>query len=814
MKVLQREGAGGHPMKRSAVRVLALAGVAAMALSGCTAAPAQQGTQSPTPSAAQSVSETTTGDYTEREVNDGTTTFKVVDNPGDGPTLSYGAESGVTLLEEEIEGAMYAFKDMNANGELDTWEDWRVDATERAADLAGQMSVEQIAGLMLFSSHERTPADGLTDAQKTYLSESNLRAVLNAAGSDAKVTVPWVNEMQAFVETLSTEDTPYVPVNFASDPRSTAGSGGYNADGADISRWPSNLGLAATFNAEHTQNFGEMASAEYRALGISTALSPQIDLATEPRWLRVGGTFGEDAAQAAELAAAYVDGFQGTGGEDAWGTESVNAMIKHFAGDGPGEGGREAHTDAGKYGVYPGDNLAEHVSVFQGALDSAAVMTAYSIALDADGEPLFEDRMGTAYDASRMAILREDNSYQGVIVTDWGVMTGAKDEGAFIGTAWGAEELSPAERYVEVLGTGHDMFGGVNDATFLLEAADLWQQKFEAGELEMDAETRFQESGARILTMFFNPGLYESAFLDPEQSAETLASEDKVEAGYAAQLDSVVMLKNDDGTIAAAEAAQWSDKTVYIPQSYDVGTASIFGEPAYTEGPTMDLDVAAKYFSKVVTDEVEKDADGKVVGYTAPDLSDVDLVLVGMDSPVAGVVFGNSGFDAATGEWYPLSLQYRPYTADGENVRKVSISGDLLEDGTKQNRSYFGNTSRISNEADLDSFERAVAAVEASGKDIPVVTVLKAANPVIPAEFEAKSDAIVVGFGTSDQALIEVSLGLYEPKGRLPIQFPADMDTVEKQFEDVAKDVTPYTDANGNAYDYGFGLNYAGPIAG
>ena len=88
------------------------------------------------------------------------------------------------------------------------------------------MSIEQIAGLMLFSSHERSPQDGLTDAQKTYLSESNLRAVLNAAGSDAKVTVPWVNSMQAYVETLATADTPYVPVNFASDPRSTAGSGG------------------------------------------------------------------------------------------------------------------------------------------------------------------------------------------------------------------------------------------------------------------------------------------------------------------------------------------------------------------------------------------------------------------------------------------------------------------------------------------------------------------------------------------------------------------------------------------------------------
>lgn len=783
-----------------AAGVAAFAGLTAIALVGCTASTAE-----PDPS---------TGDtYAEREVTDGTTTFMVVDNPGDGATLSYGVDSGIALLEEEVDGATYAFKDMNANGELDVWEDWRVEATERAADLAAQMSIEQIAGLMLFSSHERSPADGLTDAQKTYLSESNLRAVLNAAGSNADETVPWVNAMQAYVETLATEDTPYVPVNFASDPRSTAGSGGYNAEGADISRWPSNLGLAATFDAEHTQNFGEMASAEYRALGITTALSPQIDLATEPRWLRVGGTFGEDADLNTELTAAYVDGFQGTGGEAVWGTESVNAMIKHWAGDGPGEGGREAHTEAGKYGVYPGGNLEEHTQAFLGSLDSAAVMTAYSIALDANGEPLFGERVGTAYDDGRMAILREDNAYEGVVVTDWGVMSGSGDEGAFFGMAWGAEALAPAERYVDVLATGHDMFGGVNDATFILEAADLWQEKFEAGDLDVDAETRFQESATRILTMFFNPGLYESAFLDPEVSAEVLASDDKVEAGYAAQLDSVVMLKNDGETISAAEAADWADKTVYIPRSFDTGHTSLFGEAAYTEAPGLTVETAEQYFAEVVTDEAVTDADGVVTSYTAPDLSDVDIVLVGMASPNAGATFGNSGHDPETGEWYPLSLQYRPYTADGANVRQVSLSGDLLPDGTKENRSYFGNTSQVSNEADLDAFERAVAAVEASGKDIPVVTVLKAINPVIPAEFEARSDAIVVGFGTSDQALIEVALGLYEPQGRLPIQFPADMDTVEAQQEDVAKDMTPYTDASGNAYDYGFGLSWSGPIA-
>ncbi|MGO3815180.1 MAG: glycoside hydrolase family 3 C-terminal domain-containing protein, partial [Cellulosimicrobium funkei] len=499
-------------------------------------------------------------------------------------------------------------------------------------------------------------------------------------------------------------------------------------------------------------------------------------------------------------------------GQDGWGPESVNAMIKHWAGDGPGEGGREAHTDAGKYGVYPGGNFDAHTEAFLGSLDSAAVMSAYSIALDGAGEPLFGERVGTAYDDTRMNLLREENGYQGVVVTDWGVTTGMNDEGAVIATGWGAEDLTKEQRHYEILKTGHDMFGGNNDVAPVLAAHEMWQADFEAGTNDVDADTRFRESGARILTMFFNPGLYENAYLDLDESTSILASDDKVDAGYAAQLDSVVLLKNDGETVTAADAEAWKDKTVYIPRSFNTGFASSFGPGEYTEGAGIDLEVAEQYFGTVLTDEAVTDADDKVTSYTAPDLSDVDLVLVGMDSPDNGGTFSNIGHDLENDTWYPLSLQYRPYTADGPNVRQTSISGDLLPDGTRQNRSYFGSTSKIANESDLDAFERAVAAVEATGKDIPVVTVLKATNPVVPAEFEAASDAIVVGFGTSDQALLEVVLGLHEPQGRLPVQFPKDMDTVEAQQEDVAKDMTPYTDAAGNAYDYGFGLSYGGPI--
>jgi beta-glucosidase len=752
--------------------------------------------------------------FTTREVSDGKTDFVVVTNPDGGATLSYGAESGIELLTEEVDGTKLAFKDMNGNGELDTWEDWRVASEERAADLAEDLSIEQIAGLMLFSSHERSPADGLTDAQKEYMADSRLRNVLNAGPNDVKANVTWSNQLQEYAESLATDDEPYVPVNFSSDPRSTAESGGnYNASG-DISRWPSNLGLAATFDPETMTEFATMVSAEYRALGIGTALSPQIDLATDPRWLRVDGTFGENVELASEMAQAYVDGFQATPGTEGWGDESVNAMIKHWAGDGPGEGGRESHTEAGKYGVYPGDNFDAHAQVFLGAMDSAAVMTAYSVALGADGQPLGGgDRMGSAYDSYRTDLLRQN--FTGVVVTDWGVTAGGNtDPDALIGTSWGADDLTVEQRHYAILQNGVDMFGGNNAVEPVLAAYDLWQADFEAGLNEVDADTRFRETGTRVLNMLFQPGLYENPYLDLDESTSIVASEDKLAAGYEAQLDSVVMLKNDADTIAAAEAGDWADKTVYIPRNFDTGQAGLFGPGEYSEGPGLTVEIAEQYFGKVVTDEAVMDENDQVTSYTAPDLSDVDLVLVGMDSPSSGAVFANSGHDETTGEWYPLSLQYRPYTADGANVRQVSISGDILADGTQENRSYFGHTSRTSNEADLDAFERAVAAVEASGKDIPVITVLKAKNPTVPAEFEAKSDAIIVGFGVSDQALIETAIGLHEPQGRLPIAFPASMDAVEKQLEDVQEDTDPYVDAAGNSYLFGFGLNYSGPIAG
>ncbi|MFV0425460.1 MAG: glycoside hydrolase family 3 N-terminal domain-containing protein [Beutenbergiaceae bacterium] len=768
----------------------------ALALSACLASP---GPQADLPG------------FSTAEISDGTTAFTLVTNPGTGPTLSVGAE-GFELIELVVDGVRMAFKDMDGDGELDPWEDWRLDPQERAADLVPQLSSEQLAGLMLFSLHERSPGDGLTDAQRAYLDRSRLRNVLHAGSSDVESSVPWTNQMQAFAETLATDAEPYIPVNVSSDPRSDAVNN-YTGHGGTISTWPAALGLAATFSPDTVRQFGRIASAEYRALGITHALSPQADLASEPRWLRNSGTFGEDPQMTAQLVAAYVEGFQGTYSPDGqalgWGAGSVATTVKHFPGDGRGEGGRDSHTESGQYAIMSTADDGDQLAPFQGALDSAAIMTAYSILTDVQGGPAYgEDLVGSGFNTRVLELLREDLGYTGIAVADWGVITGGStDPDALFGMPWGMEDVPVPDRILRALRTGHDTLGGFNQLDPVLTAHQMWQVAYQDGEVAVDADTRFQISAQRTITMLMRLGLYESPFQDVQLASEVVGNADFVAAGWRAQLDSIVVAKNQAEAISCDSGIDAASLTVYIPQTHrQIAQGVVTAEPT-SYGPSLDLDVAQQYFGTVVTDEVLLDSNAVVSGYQAPDLSDVDLVVVGMDGPDNGDFFASPGLDLDDGQYYPLSLQYRPYLAEGESVRQVSIAGDRRADGSQEDRSYAGNAARISNEADLEALERAVAQVRLTGRQIPVVVALSANGPVIPREFEPLADAIVVGFGVSDAALLELITGSQDSTGRLPMTFPSSMATVEANREDVPFDLDPYRDSQGNPWEYGYGLS-------
>ena len=206
----------------------------------------------------------------------------------------------------------------------------------------------------------------LSDNQRDFLTNDGVRHVLITSVESPEAAARWNNNLQALVEGTGLG----IPANNSSDPRHrTRAEAEFNAgSGGEISMWPDSIGLAATFDPDLVQQFGEIASKEYRALGIATALSPQIDLATEPRWFRFSGTFGEDPDLATDMARTYVEGFQSSETDAAvegrWGYQSVNAMAKHWPGGGPGEAGRDAHFGFGKYAVYPGGNFDLHLLPF------------------------------------------------------------------------------------------------------------------------------------------------------------------------------------------------------------------------------------------------------------------------------------------------------------------------------------------------------------------------------------------------------------------------------------------------------------------
>lgn len=724
-----------------------------------------------------------------------------------GATLGYSPQSGVQLLEQDG----YRFKDLNRDGKLDKYEDWRLTPEERAQDLAAQLSVEEIAGLMLYSAHQSIPgvsrsghfmgstyngttleesgltSADLTDQQKKFLGEDNLRAVLVTTVESPEVAAKWNNNVQAYVEGLGHG----IPANNSSDPRHTVSADAeYNyGAGGTISLWPSSLGIAATFDPAAMKRFGQIASREYRALGIATALSPQVDIATDPRWSRFSGTFGDDSNLATDMARAYCDGFQTSPAdksvEGAWGYESVNAMVKHWYGYGAQEGGRDSHFCYGKYAVYPGNNLEEHLKPFtegsfkldDGTGMASAVMPIYSILWN---QSLLGENVGGSYSKWMIAEqLREKYHFDGVACTDWNIMFDNNAVESFGGMCWGVENVPVAERHFMILEAGVDQFGGQNDKGPVLEAYQMWVDKYG----KESADQRFQRSAYRLLLNVFRVGLFENPYLDPTETTAIVGCPEYMEAGYDVQQKSVVMLKNHKQTLPVAEK-----KNVYVPKRHFVKSMGFFGPTGEDKWDyPISLDLVKKYYNVV------------------DDPKDADFALVLINEPSSGAGYDVADRNKGGNGYVPVSLQYNDYTAT--YARKTSIAGgDPKENFT--NRSYRGKTVKTANKDDM----KLVLDTRKLMGSKPVVVALNTGRPVVVSEFEGAADALLLTFTVENQVVLDIISGKVEPSGLLPMDMPVSMKAVEEQCEDVAHDFECYKDADGNTYRFAYGLNWSGVI--
>ena len=392
------------------------------------------------------------------------------------------------------------------------------------------------------------------------MKDDNLRAVLITKVESPVIAAEWSNNVQAYVEGLGHG----IPANNSSDPRhETTANAEYNyGAGGDISHWPTSLGMAATFNPELVFDFGKIAAKEYRALGITTALSPQVDLASEPRWTRFTGTFGGDPKLSADLGRAYIDGFQTSEGDveiaDGWGYESVVAMVKHWPGGGPEEGGRDAHYNYGKYSVYPGNNLKTHLIPFtEGAFKlngptqcAGAVMPYYTISYGIDPSG---NNVGNNFSKYIITdLLRDKYGYDGIVCTDWGVTRDNEAVENFGGMCWGVETLSVADRHYMILKAGADQFGGNNDKEPVLQAFQMGVKEF--GEEAWNK--RICESARRLLMPMFRTGLFENPYLDVDKTKEIVGNKEFMRRGYEAQVKSLVMLKNKQSVLPVSDTGK------------------------------------------------------------------------------------------------------------------------------------------------------------------------------------------------------------------------------------------------------------------
>ena len=257
-----------------------------------------------------------------------------------------------------------------------------------------------------------------------------------------------------------------------------------------------------------------------------------------------------------------------------------------------------------------------------------------------------------------------------------------------------------------------------------------------------------------------------------------------MKAGYEAQLKSIVLIKNQNKTLPIAKG-----KTVYVPKRTTPAGINFFGMPSpeKTEYP-VNLELIKKYYN--VTDDPAK----------------ADFAIVFIKSPMSNG-YSRADREAGGNGYMPISLQLKDYTA--VDAREHSIAaGDPVIDPTITNRSYKGKTSKSNSYPDLNTILETKKAM--NGK--PVIVSVAITNPMVFGEFEKEVDAIVGEFGVQIDAQLDIISGKVEPSGLLPLQMPKDMSTVEKQFEDVPHDMVPYKDAQGNIYDFGFGLNWKGVI--
>jgi beta-glucosidase len=437
----------------------------------------------------------------------------------------------------------FTYRDLNKNGKLDVYEDSRQPIDARVNDLLGQMTLEEKAGL-LFINGARVNDDGsigdkpatgmfafapnaLNLIRQKLMNHFNLWAIPSPAA-----LAKWYDSMQLYVQDSTRLG---IPITIASDPRNHFTRNIFALSASAFSQWCEPLGFAAIGDSALTRQFADISRREYMAVGIRECLHPQVDLATEPRWPRISGTFGEDAQLSALMAKAYILGYQGENLD----SNGVATMTKHFPGGGPQKEGLDPHFPFQKGQVYPGNNFKYHLIPFEAAFSvhTAAIMPYYGVPMGQQGV----DQVGFSYNKAIITdLLRNTYHFDGVVCTDWGLVTDANMGGVvWPARAWGVENLSREDRVKKIIDAGVDQFGGEN-------CPEVVVQLVKAGRI---TQARIDSSARRLLRQKFQLGLFDNPFVDESKVGQVLGNPDFARQAEASQRRAMTLLKNQNKTL-------------------------------------------------------------------------------------------------------------------------------------------------------------------------------------------------------------------------------------------------------------------------
>jgi beta-glucosidase len=458
----------------------------------------------------------------------------MISNPSETSNKILTQQSGLVKTENG-----FVFRDLNKNDKLDIYEDPRQPLEARVEDLLGQMSLAEKAGMLFIngavvnedgSIEDRLGAPGFGRAASTQMEQQKMTHFNLWQIPGAQAVAIWYNNLQRYAEQTRLG----IPISIASDPRNHFTHNIFSMVATDFSQWCETLGFGAIGEPELVRQFAEVVRQEYLAVGIRVALHPQIDLATEPRWPRISGTFGADAHLTAALTKAYIEGLQG----EHLGPNSVACMTKHFPGGGPQNEGLDPHFEFQKGQIYPGNNFDYHLIPFEAAFaaQTAAIMPYYGVPMNQT-----EENVAMSFNKAIITgLLREKYQFDGVVCTDWGLITDMHfPDDIWPARAWGVEHLSEAARVQKALEAGVDQFGGES-------LPELVVGLVEKGII---TEARIDQSVRRLLRLKFQLGLFDNPFVDPDRVAQVFGQPASLAAGAASQSRAMTLLKNEGAVL-------------------------------------------------------------------------------------------------------------------------------------------------------------------------------------------------------------------------------------------------------------------------